>query len=127
GRGRVSPDYAARLIDDVKQAGGSDNDAAATATAPLSLHDALPILRLEGPVPSAVDPGPGCRFHSRCPRKLGAICESTEPAPPPRSVEHTSELQSRSEIVCRLLLEKKKEHPPRPGAPGRRPRTHAAT
>src|SRR2546428_5197860 len=28
--------------------------------------------------------------------------------PPPRSEEHTSELQSRSDLVCRLLLEKKK-------------------
>ena len=36
-------------------------------------------VRLEGPVPSAVAPGPGCRFHSRCPRKLGAICETTDP------------------------------------------------
>ncbi len=36
-------------------------------------------VRLDGPVPSAVAPGPGCRFHSRCPRKLGAICETTEP------------------------------------------------
>src|SRR5690625_6103313 len=29
---------------------------------------------------------------------------------PPRSEEHTSELQSRGHLVCRLLLEKKKEH-----------------
>src|SRR2546421_3855510 len=29
----------------------------------------------------------------------------------PRSEEHTSELQSRSDLVCRLLLEKKKENP----------------
>src|SRR2546421_5560650 len=29
---------------------------------------------------------------------------------PPRSEEHTSELQSRSDLVCRLLLEKKKKH-----------------
>src|SRR2546428_1826623 len=29
---------------------------------------------------------------------------------PPRSEEHTSELPSRSDIVCRLLLEKKKKH-----------------
>src|SRR5260221_8487692 len=29
---------------------------------------------------------------------------------PPRSEEHTSELQSHSDLVCRLLLEKKKEH-----------------
>ncbi len=33
GRERFSPDYAARLVDDVKRAGGSDNDAVATATA----------------------------------------------------------------------------------------------
>src|SRR2546421_9701867 len=30
--------------------------------------------------------------------------------PPMRSEEHTSELQSRSDLVCRLLLEKKKQH-----------------
>src|SRR5690349_22798262 len=29
---------------------------------------------------------------------------------PPRSEEHTSELQSRRDLVCRLLLEKKKKH-----------------
>src|SRR2546421_8178336 len=31
-----------------------------------------------------------------------------------RSEEHTSELQSRSDLVCRLLLEKKKKEDPRP-------------
>src|SRR5690349_23747568 len=31
------------------------------------------------------------------------------PAPSPRSEEHTSELQSRRDLVCRLLLEKKKK------------------
>src|SRR5438105_10635667 len=31
----------------------------------------------------------------------------------PRSEEHTSELQSRVDLVCRLLLEKKKNHPPK--------------
>src|SRR2546430_6369167 len=33
----------------------------------------------------------------------------TEPPPPGRSEEHTSELQSQSNLVCRLLLEKKKD------------------
>src|SRR2546421_3003429 len=34
----------------------------------------------------------------------------TAPRPRRRSEEHTSELQSRSDLVCRLLLEKKKKH-----------------
>src|SRR2546430_11331761 len=40
---------------------------------------------------------------------------------PPRSEEHTSELQSQSNLVCRLLLEKKKNRPPR-RVPSRRNR-----
>src|SRR2546429_3730413 len=36
------------------------------------------------------------------------------PLGPPRSEEHTSELQSRLHLVCRLLLEKKKETPRTP-------------
>src|SRR2546422_4343077 len=38
--------------------------------------------------------------------------ESTAVAGPPRSEEHTSELQSRLHLVCRLLLEKKKKAAP---------------
>src|SRR3712207_8988318 len=38
----------------------------------------------------------------------GATETTTAPAPAPRSEEHTSELQSRQYLVCRLLLEKKK-------------------
>src|SRR5215217_5876056 len=41
------------------------------------------------------DPGPGCRGRDH--------------HPGPRSEEHTSELQSRQYLVCRLLLEKKKK------------------
>src|SRR5438034_2072827 len=41
-------------------------------------------------------------------RDLGA--QHTDPAPVRRSEEHTSELQSHSDLVCRLLLEKKKKN-----------------
>ena len=36
-------------------------------------------IRLEGDIPSAASPPSGCVFHTRCPRKLGPICEETEP------------------------------------------------
>jgi peptide/nickel transport system ATP-binding protein len=36
-------------------------------------------IRLSGEVPSAVNPPSGCVFHTRCPRKIGAICEQQEP------------------------------------------------
>src|SRR6266702_8893156 len=64
------------------------NDTATTEIYTLSLHDALPI------------PGPG-----GCPARA-ARHEVSPPAQ--RSEEHTSELQSRGHLVCRLLLEKKK-------------------
>src|SRR2546428_7915784 len=44
------------------------------------------------------------------------------PSPCSRSEEHTSELQSRSDLVCRLLLEKKTRHPPPPPPPPPPPR-----
>jgi peptide/nickel transport system ATP-binding protein len=34
---------------------------------------------LEGDIPSAANPPSGCVFHTRCPRKVGAICETEEP------------------------------------------------
>ncbi|MGH3127368.1 MAG: dipeptide ABC transporter ATP-binding protein [Gaiellaceae bacterium] len=36
-------------------------------------------IRLAGDIPSAASPPSGCVFHTRCPRKLGAICEEEEP------------------------------------------------
>src|SRR5439155_23894972 len=76
-------------------------DPATTEIYTLSLHDALPILCARSgwisPVSPAPTAGQAMASFSR-PRS-----ESRE-----RSEEHTSELQSRGHLVCRLLLEKKK-------------------
>lgn len=36
-------------------------------------------INLEGSVPSSINPPQGCRFHTRCPRKIGKICEEVIP------------------------------------------------
>ncbi|UVK38360.1 ABC transporter ATP-binding protein [Mesorhizobium sp. AR10] len=36
-------------------------------------------IRLDGEIPSATHPPSGCVFHTRCPRKIGSICEEQEP------------------------------------------------
>src|SRR2546430_14046148 len=66
------------------------NDTATTEIYTLSLHDALPIFQ---------SPGRG--------RASKFISQGSKSPPSPRSEEHTSELQSQSNLVCRLLLEKK--------------------
>src|SRR3712207_7747565 len=74
------------------------NDTATTEIYTLSLHDALPIskTRLSGTaMPAAVSVS------------LMAETASGSRRAPKRSEEHTSELQSRQYLVCRLLLEKK--------------------
>ncbi|MGQ9647434.1 MAG: ABC transporter ATP-binding protein [Thermodesulfobacteriota bacterium] len=38
------------------------------------------MILLEGDIPSATHIPSGCRFHTRCPEKIGAICEEVEPA-----------------------------------------------
>src|SRR2546430_12553722 len=81
------------------------NDTATTEIYTLSLHDALPIsapARRAGP---GRRPPPAPRPWRRTARSATACrCAGT----PPRSEEHTSELPSQSNLVCRLLLEKKK-------------------
>src|SRR3712207_8283530 len=94
------------------------NDTATTEIYTLSLHDALPIWR------GAVAVGDDARRAraagggrdggvSPCsdgPASRGRPFASCGPSPTlPRSEEHTSELQSRQYLVCRLLLEKKKK------------------
>src|SRR3712207_7615678 len=94
------------------------NDTATTEIYTLSLRDALPIC---SPSPSSLSssgssPTTSCSPSSAsssssaraarprwCAR--GSSCAGS---PSPRSEEHTSELQSRQYLVCRLLLEKKK-------------------
>src|SRR2546422_8789338 len=76
------------------------NDTATTEIYTLSLHDALPISRRKCRVPRP--------RHGRG-RRLGQITRPDGRQPVVRSEEHTSELQSRLHLVCRLLLEKKKK------------------
>src|SRR6478736_10189694 len=75
------------------------NDTATTEIYTLSLHDALPICHL-GPI--AVEIG-----HQL--RQRIALQHGLQRSLALRSEEHTSELQSQSNLVCRLLLEKKKK------------------
>src|SRR3712207_8430323 len=93
------------------------NDTATTEIYTLSLHDALPILRAS---PRRRRPWPiseSSRFAKRLRSSppSGRSFPATSNISPvadwsPRSEEHTSELQSRQYLVCRLLLEKKKLH-----------------
>src|SRR3712207_8207850 len=86
------------------------NDTATTEIYTLSLHDALPIsvaglLRRAGVHRRRPRPGRQHRVQ-----RLPAAGLRAGPGPlhaPARSEEHTSELQSRQYLVCRLLLEKK--------------------
>src|SRR3712207_7320383 len=82
------------------------NDTATTEIYTLSLHDALPICA------SPAAPATNC-WAATCgrpsPRPSGPSSRSaTARRCAARSEEHTSELQSRQYLVCRLLLEKKK-------------------
>src|SRR2546428_5946949 len=80
------------------------NDTATTEIYTLSLHDALPIW---SPPTARWDVTPSWR--ARRPTRTCRSPSASLPSPSARSEEHTSELQSRSDLVCRLLLEKKKK------------------
>src|SRR2546428_12205208 len=90
------------------------NDTATTEIYTLSLHDALPIsvgalshrLRRPGHEPGARRRHLHARVRHGGPSRVAARRRSCHRG---RSEEHTSELQSRSDLVCRLLLEKTKK------------------
>src|SRR3712207_7250841 len=82
------------------------NDTATTEIYTLSLHDALPIWTL--PPTSTCTFRRYTGFFTPCPRS-SCLSRSSSSSSGSRSEEHTSELQSRQYLVCRLLLEKKKK------------------
>src|SRR3712207_8936483 len=82
------------------------NDTATTEIYTLSLHDALPISPRRGPRSRWTRSRRGCATATGGRASGRAACWRGGS----RSEEHTSELQSRQYLVCRLLLEKKKEH-----------------
>src|SRR5258706_16287184 len=75
------------------------NDTATTEIYTLSLHDALPISSSRAPSSKP----------KRAASTSSARCSKRSPRRDRRSEEHTSELQSLTNLVCRLLLEKKKK------------------
>src|SRR5215211_9223755 len=77
------------------------NDTATTEIYTLSLHDALPISTR--PSVASLNAASVCGIPLTCAKPR---VRSDDPL---RSEEHTSELQSHSDLVCRLLLEKKKK------------------
>jgi peptide/nickel transport system ATP-binding protein len=54
-------------------------------------------IRLAGDIPSAASPPSGCVFHTRCPRKLGAICETQEPP--------LAEVEPAHQMRCHIPIE----------------------
>src|SRR3712207_8626372 len=91
------------------------NDTATTEIYTLSLHDALPICRRSRAGSARRPASARAAAHPRrspCPSTRNAggrrsARAAAAAAPLGRSEEHTSELQSRQYLVCRLLLEKK--------------------
>src|SRR2546426_2197024 len=88
------------------------NDTATTEIYTLSLHDALPISGAQARRHSQARPSADLRARPPCTGDRAGRHRRARPADragSPRSEEHTSELQSPCNLVCRLLLEKKKK------------------
>src|SRR3712207_8288051 len=102
------------------------NDTATTEIYTLSLHDALPICRFLRLIATFVDNNKFCTLNlfSFC---KGQCAQTFVKHQTQRSEEHTSELQSRQYLVCRLLLEKKRTAAPQWWAPRGRPQSGRRT
>src|SRR2546427_583220 len=92
-------------------------DAATPALALIAAGACTPITYAGEPAAGSMDGTAHALLHARFPFFAhhldgGGRCHC-RPAVPPRSEEHTSELQSQSNLVCRLLLEKKKKYNPK--------------
>src|SRR5258708_30591777 len=87
------------------------NDTATTEIYTLSLHDALPILvSYVAPRKSSVPKNRSIQTQrERCRPRASRLYRPVLRDRTLRSEEHTSELQSPDHLVCRLLLEKKKQ------------------
>src|SRR5688572_32119977 len=85
------------------------NDTATSEIYTLSLHDALPISGADGALPRRRSHDPLCQGRRDDVGRAPAQVRGRDGADGGggRSEEHTSELQSQSNLVCRLLLEKK--------------------
>src|SRR2546430_13579901 len=87
------------------------NDTATTEIYTLSLHDALPISSCPCDVPAEpFDSSVRIGISRPSTTVMSVTSTPNSEVPLTRSEEHTSELQSQSNLVCRLLLEKKKKN-----------------
>jgi peptide/nickel transport system ATP-binding protein len=59
-------------------------------------------IRLQGEIPSAINPPSGCVFHTRCPRKLGEICERQEPPLLPSDPGHQIRCHIPADVLAGL-------------------------
>src|SRR2546430_5522760 len=91
------------------------NDTATTEIYTLSLHDALPICPARSPMPTRILTQIKAIAGESCGRAMYCMKALSPSRGIWRSEEHTSELQSQSNLVCRLLLEKKKKQRYRTG------------
>ncbi len=65
-------------------------------------------VRLDGEIPSAINPPTGCVFHTRCPRKIGAVCEEQEP--PLIDAEHGHKIRCHIPFEELARLQNKTDH-----------------